>query len=190
MTTLKIQALCINPGTDAHASASSLIVSWHGKPFTDPRDALKSFVGECVKTTTAPHAKLGPCCTATLARNPKAKACEACGGSTEPKKERDVRLIDYIGTSLALSSPDTFHGRAFPYGGVDSDDFSLGEWQFFGSFPTDCDVVIVDSLDDAFRERGAVKAQFFVVYVGNVSKARCASGSMRASEMLGVVEGA
>jgi hypothetical protein len=189
VTKLNIKALCINPGTDEHASASSLIVSWHGKPFADPRDALKSFVSECVKATTAPPPKLNPCCAATLDRNPKAKACEACGGSTVPKKEYEVRLLDYIGTSLAHSSPDTFCERAFPYGGMDEDLF-LGEWQFFGSFPADCDVVIVNSLDDAFRDRGAVKADYYVVQVGKVSMARCASGSMRASEMLGVVVGA
>lgn len=169
MTKFKIRALCLNLGSCESNKASSLFVQWVGKkPFTEARAAIDAFIEQCKIQCAAPAPKLKPCCNEVLARNPKAKACETCGGKTKPVRAVPCDLADYV-RDLANMDIDGFGDAAYPqsrYPGSDDGTCGIGDWEFFHGLPPDSDVVEVNNLDGYLTEGRTATADYCVIRTG------------------------
>lgn len=181
---LKIKSLCINLGYAESARASSMILAWHGKPFEDARAAITSFVDACRAEVTPKEPERSTCCLATLARNSKAKACETCGTRAKAQKRPPIPIDEYL-ASLADATVDGFNATAHPFdpdGGPCDGSSEVGGWHFFESFPRNCDVVVVESLDYVFRGSGRMDADFSVIHVGKAATRASARGEFSGKE--------
>lgn len=176
---LKIKALCINIGYAESARTSCMFVHWRGRPFTDAREALTSFMDECKRVCQEAVPELEDCCKKTLARNAKAKACESCGDRMRRQDDaRSTPIDDYL-QELVSASCDGFNEVAFPYGAdedAENNSGHVGRWEFFQGMPVDCDVVEVNCLDYAFADSGRMKAEFSVIHVGKAATRATANG--------------
>lgn len=181
MKKLRIKALCIHLGSAESLKAASLIVWWTGKkPFEDARLAIDDFIQACRKQCQAPEPQSAACCRDTLARNPKAKACEACGRSTRKETRKNYPLDEYFRELLAMDC-DGFGDAAYPafeYDGSDTGDCKIGNWDFFRGFPIDCDVVEIDQFDRPFSEYGSDAARYRVIHVGKIATRASSKGTL------------
>ena len=179
MKKLRIKALCINLGNAESLKAASLIVWWNGeKPFEDARLAIDDFIQTCRKQCQAPVSQTATCCRDTLARNPKAKACEACGRSTLKKPRKDYPLDEYLGELLSTLVAG-FDDAAYPAYECDTPgDCKIGDWEFFHGFPVDCDVVEIDQFDKPFSEYGTGQARYRVIHVGKIATRASSKGTI------------
>lgn len=171
MKALRIKALALHFGYAEHLQVSTLLVHWRGRPFTDAREAIDSFVAACRAAITPPAPKRKPCCTATLAAKPSAKACPDCGVSFVSKR-KTVELDCYLDGLRAMDC-DSATDHLYPHGNapaeVENGESHVGGWEFFKGFPADCDVVEVDGIDQPFREYGRGAADYCVIHVGKAA---------------------
>ncbi len=176
---LKIKGLCLSMGYCEGARATTMLVHWEGKPFTDAKEAIRSFVGELRRICKAPEVKRKPCCVATLAAKPSAKACPDCGSKFKrgaDTKPRDVfeRLwnADVDGWSQAIGSfaDEEEHG-------------TLSKWRFFVGIPADCDVVEVDQFEKLIDADEGDAVSFTVLHVGKRATRASANSEITPDEV-------
>lgn len=180
MKALRIKALALNFGVDEHERASTLIVHWRGKPFTDARAAVESFYDACRTALVEPAPKRAACCEKTRASIPLAKACPTCGTSFVSKR-RAIVMDDYLARLAKMDcdeSTDVMYPNSNPPEEVENGDRVLGGWWFFGGFPSDCDVVEVTSADAPFYAHGAGEATYLVIHVGKVATRASSRGKV------------
>jgi hypothetical protein len=177
---LRIKALALNLGYAESQRASTLLVRWDGKPFTDARAAVESFYDACRAALVSPVPKRAACCQKTLAAKPSAKACPDCGVSFASKRKH-VSMYQYL-ASIATMECDGSARVLYPHDNapdeVENGESVLGGWAFFGGFPDDCDVVEVLHADRPFAESGAMAAEFRVIHVGKAATRASARGEI------------
>lgn len=175
---LNIKALCFTLGNCESETAASLIVSWKGKAFTDPKEAIGSFITASLQAATQPAHVRAPCCEATWKRNPAAKACETCGHRKKDEHRKEKDLDDYL-AGLMEGQMDGFIEKSHPFDPDRDcgDDHEIGGWWFFRGFPVNCDVVVVNGLDGPYKEHGRTKMDYHVVHVGKQATRAMSHGS-------------
>lgn len=180
MKALRIKALALNLGYAESMYASTLLVHWQGKPFTDARTAVESFYDACRAALVPPGPKRAACCQKMLAVKPAAKACPDCGASFAVKRKH-VSMYQYLAHIATMECDGSGH-VLYPYDNapdeVENGESVLGGWEFFGGFPDDCDVVEVLHADRPFAESGAAAAEFRVIHVGKTATRESARGEI------------
>ncbi len=182
MKALRIKALALHFGYAESLQASTLLVRWRGRPFTDARAALDSFIAACRAAITPPAPKRKLCCTATLAARSSAKACPDCGVSFVSKR-KTLDLTEYLDRLHAMDC-DSATEHLYPHGNapdeVENGESHVGGWEFFKGFPADCDVVEVNGIDQPFASHGRGSATYCVVHVGKAATRESSRGRIEA----------
>ncbi len=175
---LKIKALLIGVGQCEGDSASKLLVVWKGKPFTDAKEAIISFVSACKEAAQAPESKRNGCCEELLKTLPKAKACPTCGKSFRAAKTCDKDIREYI-MGLHMATVDDSNELLDPHEKQSGKNEScVGNWWLFEGFPTDCDVVMVDGLDVVAGGEYAESSHYTTVSIGRSHTRNAAWGNL------------
>lgn len=172
MVKLRIKGLLVSLGYCESIRSTVMPVQWTGRPFDDPRVALRSFATAIRDACKAPAPKAKPlakCCTATKAAKPKARACPDCGRSFAERSKKlpdadPVALLDALWRADVDGWNDALPRWLRDSG--DSGECVLSGWRFFGGMPDNCDVVEVDNFDAMFRTRGARIVDFVTIRVG------------------------
>ena len=171
MKALRIKALALNLGYAESQYASTLLVRWQGKPFTDARAAVESFYDACRAALVASSPKRAACCAKTVAAMPRAKACPECGVSFAVKRTM-LHFDEYLARIASMECDGSNH-VLYPHDNapeeVENGEPLLGQWRFFEGFPEDCDVVEVNSADRPFVRSGAGPAFYRVIHVGKAA---------------------
>lgn len=184
---LRIKGLLVSIGYAESSRTTVMPVVWTGRPFTDAREAVRSFAAAIEAACVAPASKTRPlraCCVATKAAKPKARACPDCGRLFAEKATPNAYPEDLL---HALWSADVDGWNdAMPRWLRDEegrgDDPKIGGWRFFCGIPDNCDVVDIDRFDELFQDRSRT-AEFRTLHVGKWATRASARGRFSADEI-------